>query len=347
MTAPLTPAIAPEAAAPAAGPSTSRDSDEARAVRSARRRSIGLLALKRLLQGVFVVWVAVTLTFIGIHLAPGNIIDTLLGQDRSDQTLRAKVIAEWGLDRPAFIQYLDYIGGVLHGNFGTSYVQNKPVLDIFTSQIGSTLQLAGAALFIAVLVSLGLSLWLSGKHGPVRAVFSGLELGVLSIPSFWLGLLLLTVFSFQLHWFPVVGDDGLRALVLPALAIGIPQGAYLTQVLREDLDTELEQPYIVTARSRGASMGRVKAAHALRHAALPAVTIGGLIVGGLLGGAAITEQVFGRPGLGHIAVSAVESQDMPVILGVSFFASAVFVIASMVVDLVAVWLDPRMRQARS
>lgn len=166
------------------------------------------------------------------------------------------------------------------------------------------------------------------------------------MPSFWLGLLL-TVFSFQLRWLPVVGDDGLRSLVLPAIAPGVPMGAYLTEALREDLDGELTQPYVLTARSRGAAMARAKTNHALRHAALPAVTIGGLIVGGLLGGAAITEQVFGRSGLGHIAVAAVESQDMPVILGVSLFASAVFVIASTLVDLAALWLDPRLRQPRS
>lgn len=340
-------AAAGSAPAGPASSTTERDSDEARAVRAARRRGVATLIVKRSVQGVVVVWAAVTLTFIGIHLAPGSIVDTLLGQDRGDAELRAKVIAEWGLDRPVIEQYLSYIVGLAHGDFGTSYAQNKPVLDIFASQIGSTLELAGAALLIAVAIALSLSLWLSGKHGLVRGLVGGAELAVLSVPSFWLGLLLLTVFSFQLRWFPVVGDDGLRSLVLPALAIGVPTGAYLTQVLREDLDGELTAPYILTTRSRGSSIARAKTVHALRHAAVPAVTIGGLIVGALLGGAAITEQVFGRSGLGHIAVAAVESQDMPVTLGVAFFASAVFVIASTLVDLVALWLDPRMRAARS
>lgn len=343
------------AAAPAATPTatasatstTTRDSAEARGVRSARRRAAARFVARRLLQGAFVVWVAVTVTFIGLHLAPGDMVDTLLGQNRNDAELRAKVIAEWGLDRPVVLQYLGYLAGLLHGDFGTSYVQHKPVLDIFTSQIGATLQLAGAALLIAVVVALGLSLWLAGRRGAVRSLVGGAELTVLSVPSFWLGLILLTVFSFQLRWFPVLGDDGPRALVLPALAIGIPQGAYLTQVLREDLDGELARPYVLTARSRGASIGRAKRVHALRHAALPAVTIGGLLVGGLLGGAAITETVFGRPGLGRIAVKAVESQDMPIVLGVAFFASAVFVIASTLVDFAVLALDPRLRQARS
>lgn len=325
---------------------TTRDSAEARSIRTARRRATAALVVKRLAQGLFVVWFAVTLTFIGVHLAPGDVVDTLLGQERNDLELRAQVIAEWGLDRPAIVQYLSYLGGVLRGDLGTSYAQNRPVLDIFTSQIGATVQLAGAALAIAVAAALILSLWLSGRRGPVRALIGGLELTVLSVPSFWLGLILLTVFSFQLRWFPVVGGQGLRALVLPALAIGIPQGAYLTQVLREDLDIQLNAPYVLTARSRGAGVARVKAVHALRHAALPAVTIGGLLAGGLLGGAAITEQVFGRPGLGHIAVTAIQSQDMPVILGVSLFASAVFVITSTLVDLAALWLDPRMRRPR-
>lgn len=343
--APSAPAESP--ASPAAGPSSTRDSGEARAVRSARRRAVARLVARRAVQSVFVVWIAVTVTFVGMHLAPGDMIDTLLGQERNDLELRAKVVAEWGLDRPVLVQYVDYLAGIVRGDFGTSYVQNKPVLDDFTSQIGSTLQLVGAALLIAVVVSLSLSLWLAGKRGTVRSLVGGAELAVLSVPSFWLGLILLTVFSFQLRWFPVVGDNGLSSLVLPALAIGIPQGAYLTQVLREDLDGELTRPYVLTARSRGASIARTKRVHALLHAALPAVTIGGLLVGGLLGGAAITEEVFGRPGLGHIAVAAIQSEDMPLVLGVAFFASAVFVFASSLVDVAALALDPRLRQARS
>ena len=152
-----TPTATTPPTAPAA-PTTTRDSAEARDVRSARRRAAARFVARRLLQGAFVVWIAVTVTFIGLHLAPGDMVDTLLGQDRNDAELRAKVIAEWGLDRPVVLQYLGYLAGVLHGDFGTSYVQHKPVLDIFTSQIGSTLQLAGAALLIAVVVALGLSL---------------------------------------------------------------------------------------------------------------------------------------------------------------------------------------------
>ncbi|WP_172121228.1 ABC transporter permease [Actinomyces faecalis] len=323
-----------------------RENQDAREQRSQRRQHLARLLAGRTIQAVVVVWLAVTLTFIGIHLAPGDTVDTLLGLERNDPELRSRVIAEWGLDRPALVQYLAYLGGLLRGDFGISYVQNRPVVEIFSSQIGATLQLAGAALLIAVVIALLLSLSLSGRRGLLRQVAGALELMILSVPSFWLGLLLLTLFSFQLRWFPVVGTDGLRALVLPALAIGVPTGAYLTQVLREDLDAELAAPYVLTSRSRGASVARVKIVHALRHACLPALTIGGLIVGGLLGGAAITEQVFGRSGLGHIAVAAVHSQDVPVILGLSFFASAVFVIASTVVDLVALWIDPRMRRRR-
>ena len=160
----------PATATSTAAPTTTRDSDEARAVRSARRRATARFALTRLIQGAFVVWIAVTITFIGLHLAPGDIVDTLLGQDRDDAELRAKVIAEWGLDRPVIVQYLSYLACILRGNFGTSYTQHKPVLDIFTSQIGATLQLAGAALAIAVVVSLSLSLWLAGRRGTARTV---------------------------------------------------------------------------------------------------------------------------------------------------------------------------------
>ncbi|WP_220456778.1 ABC transporter permease [Changpingibacter yushuensis] len=313
------------------------------------RRSEALVKFlaARLFQAVLVVWSAVTLTFIAVHAAPGNIVDNLLTDaERSNVELRARVIQEWGLDRPVFIQYLGYLGKLVRGDLGTSYVQHKSVNAIFAEQFPYTIQLTITAMIIATAVALLGSLLISNTTHPlIRGLYEGTELTLLSTPPFWFGILLLAVFSFQLGWFPVAGASGLAALVLPALAIGIPEGGNLSQILRQGIGRGLDQPFVTTARSRGLSGGQIKRRHLLRHASIPAVTVGTMMIGNLLGGAVITEQVFGRPGLGQIAVNAITSKDLPVILAVAFVSSLVFVIASTVVDLLYFAIDPRIRGA--
>lgn len=299
----------------------------------------------RVVQAIVVVWAAVTLTFFAIHAAPGNIVDNLLTDaERSNMELRARVIAEWGLDKPLFIQYFGYLVKLVHGDLGTSYAQHKSVNAIFAEQFPYTLELTAAAMAIAVVVALIGSLAVSrSSHPIIRSVYEGTELTLLSTPPFWFGILLLSVFSFQLGWFPVAGASGIAALVLPALAIGIPEGGNLSQILRQGIDRASGDPFVTTARSRGLSSAQIKRRHLLRHASIPAVTVGTMMIGNLLGGAVITEQVFGRPGLGQIAVNAITAKDLPVILAVAFVSSFVFVVASTVVDLLYYAIDPRIR----
>lgn len=315
------------------------------AARLARGQVAGKFLVARLLQAGLVVWSAVTLAFVAVHAAPGDVIDNLLTDtERSNTELRTQVIHQWGLDRPLLIQYLGYLGKLLRGDLGTSYVQHRSVNSIFAEQFPYTLQLAAAAMFIAAIVALIGALFVSSGASPLlRGFYEGGELTLLSTPPFWLGILLLSLFSFRLGWFPVAGASGLMALILPALAIGIPEGSNLSQVLRLGIGRGLEQPFVLSARSRGLSSFQVKSRHLLRHASIPAVTVGTMMIGNLLGGAVITEQVFGRPGLGQIAVTAITQKDIPVILAVALVSSLIFVIASTAIDVLSVLIDPRIR----
>jgi len=163
------------------------------------------------------------------------------------------------------------------------------------------------------------------------------------VPVFWLGILLLMAFSFRLPWFPVSGDEGWRALVLPTLTLALPTAGILAQVLREAMEKALEQPFVTTVRARGLGELALRLRHVLRHALLPAVTLGGWLVGSLLGGAVITEKVFGRPGLGTVTLNAVLSQDVPVVLAVVLLAAFVYVLVSTALDLLYLAIDPRLQ----
>lgn len=300
----------------------------------------------RIIQALFVVWLVVTLTFAAVHLAPGNIIDALLtDNERSNAELRLQAIREWGLDRPVIVQYVGYFAKLLRGDLGVSYVQKKSVNAIFAEQFPYTIALTVAAIIIALLVALVGSLTISQRsNGILRSAYEGVELSLLSTPPFWFGILLLAFFSFKLGWFPVAGaEQSWRSLVLPALAIGIPEGGNLSQILRQGIAKSSGQPFVVTARSWGLSWSQITRRNLLKHASIPAITVGAMMIGSLLGGAVITEKVFGRPGLGQIAVDAITSKDIPVILAVAFVTALVFVVASTIIDVLYYLVDPRIR----
>lgn len=324
-------ALAPEATAPV-------DT----AVRAARAGTVARVAL-RVLTGVGVLWGAITLSFLGVRLAPGDTVDVLLGEQPRTPEVEAAIRAEWGLDSPAIVQYLRYLWNVAQGDFGRSYVLQRPVAEVIGSQAGPTLALTGAALLVAVVFAVVVATT-TARRRRARAVANAVELALVSTPAFWLGIVLLSVFSFQLKIFPVAANKGLAALVLPALALGLSLGAVISQVLRDGLERALDEPFAVTVRSWSVSETQLRVRHGLRHAALPAVTLTGWLVGGLLGGAVIIEEVFGRPGLGRITVEAVLAQDLPVVLAVAILSAFVYVVISTAVDLLYLVLDPRLRR---
>lgn len=292
--------------------------------------------------GALVLWAAVTLSFIAIWLAPGDIVSLLVGEQVSTPVIEAAIRAEWGLDRPLWQQYLSYLWRIVHGDFGRSYMLNTDVGALVASQLLPTLKLTAAALLVSVVFAV-LAAAATAHRRIGRSVAGGLELLLASTPSFWLGIVLLFIFSFTLRWFPVAGDRNFAALVLPALSLGLAQGAVMAQVLRRGLEDALDQPFSLTLRAWGVPGTTVRLRHALRHAALPAVTLTGWLVGGLLSGAVITEQVFSRPGLGKITVDAVLAKDMPVVLAVAILSALVYVVMSTLVDILSLLIDPRLR----
>lgn len=298
--------------------------------------------VRRLLSGVLVLWAAVTLSFISVYLAPGDIVSLLMGEQVQTPAIEAAIRAEWGLDQPLYMQYLHYLWRVLHGDFGRSYMLNTDVSSLVLSQLWPTLKLTGLALVVSLVFALVMAVTTAHRRWGQR-IAGGIELVLASTPSFWLGIVLLFIFSFTLRWFPVAGDRSFSSLVLPALSLGLAQGAVVSQVLRRGLEDALDEPFVLTLRAWGLGNRIIRLRHALRHAALPAVTLTGWLIGGLLSGAVITEQVFGRPGLGKITVDAVLGKDLPVVLAVAIFSALVYVVLSTLVDILYLFIDPRLR----
>lgn len=307
-----------------------------------RGGSLPAQVLGRIGSAVLVLWAAVTLSFASLQIAPGDIVNLLIGEQVRTPEVEAAVRAEWGLDDPLIVQYLRYLWRVLHGDFGRSYMLQTDVGPLILSQLWPTLKLTAAALVVAVVFAVATAVLTAGRPW-ARRIAGGVELVLVSTPSFWLGIVLLFVFSFTLKLFPVAGDRNFAALVLPALSLGLSLGAVVGQVLREGLERALEEPFALTVRSWGASGLTLRLRHGLRHAALPAVTLTGWLVGGLLSGAVITELVFGRPGLGKVTVDAVLGKDLPVVLAVAIFSALIYVVLSTLVDLLYLVLDPRLR----
>ncbi|MQY20191.1 ABC transporter permease [Nocardia macrotermitis] len=299
---------------------------------------------KRLLAAVAVVFGAASLGFVALQLLPGDPVDWLLGPNMTaSPDLRARVRADYGFDRPVFEQYLSYLNTVLHGQLGTSYQLQQPVTTLIANQLAPTAELAVTALVLALAIAIAAAVATAGRRPRLRAGVSTAELVVTSAPQYWVGILLLTGFSFQLRVFPVAGAQTPAALVLPAITLALSIAGVLSQVLREGLEAALTQPFIVTARARGASLSAVRLRHALRHAAAPLLTLTGWLTGTLLGGVVPVETVFGRPGIGSLVLQAVTSRDMPVVMGVILLSAVVFVVISTLVDLLQLALDPRIR----
>jgi peptide/nickel transport system permease protein len=301
---------------------------------------------RRILTGVLVLWAAVTLSFISVYLAPGDIVSLLMGEQVHTPAIEAAIRAEWGLDQPLYLQYLHYLWRVLHGDFGRSYMLNTDVSSLVLSQLWPTLKLTGLALVVSLVFAVLMAVTTAHRRWGQR-IAGSIELILASTPSFWLGIVLLFIFSFTLRWFPVAGDRSFSSLVLPAFSLGLAQGAVVSQVLRRGLEDALDEPFVLTLRAWGLGNTVIRLRHALRHAALPAVTLTGWLIGGLLSGAVITEQVFGRPGLGKITVDAVLGKDLPVVLAVAIFSALVYVVLSTLVDILYLFIDPRLRDATS
>ncbi|MEV0943299.1 ABC transporter permease [Micromonospora wenchangensis] len=294
-------------------------------------------------HALLVLWGALTLTFLALHLTRGSVVDAIVGNNTQvTPAVRAQIVQDYGLGRPLWQQYLSYLGRLLHGDLGTSYQLQTPVRAAIAEQLPPTLQLMGLATLLAVTTTLVVAVATARRPAWLRAPFALLEVAGVAVPQFWLAILLLTVFSFGLHWFPAFAD-GPAGLVLPAVALAVPMAGILTQLLRDGLERALEQPFATTARARGQRERGVLVRHALRHALPPALTIFGLLLGSMIGGAVVVEQVFSRPGIGSLLLTAVTGKDIPVVLGVVAVTATGYVAINLIVDLLYPLLDPRLK----
>lgn len=310
------------------------------------RRTVRSVVLARIASAVVVLWGVATVTWLVIYLIPGDPAYAALGGAQAAPTaaMLHNIRVQFGFNRPMWVQYFSFLVKAVQLNFGESYTQKQPTLQVIAAQAPATVQLAFAAGAAAIVISIVVSLLTAHRRRRwIRSVSSAVELTTASLPTFWLGILLLIVFSYRFHLLPAIGDAGLPALVLPALALALPISAVLTQVLRNVIEDVFDQPFVLSARARGMSDTYVRLRHVLRHALIPLSTMLGYVVASLLGGAVVTETLFSRQGLGRLLVEAVQQKDMPVVVGEVVLSAAVYVTINLVVDLLYPVIDPRLR----
>lgn len=303
-----------------------------------------LAVLRRLGTALVVLWGAVTVTFCVMAFMPGDRVSSIVGGSAPvTPELRAQVEEQYGLNNPLLVQYVEYVVGLLRGDLGMSYALKMPVAEALGEQLGFTVQLLIASTVVALVVAVAVALLTAHRAHWLRSLVSSVETLFVAVPSFWLGIMLITVFSFGLRWLPAAGASGIQGLVLPSLALGLPIAATLSQVMRDGLEKTLDEPFVVAVRARGASETLVRLGHGIRHTLLPAVTLIGWMTGSLIGGSVIVEQVFSRSGIGRMMVYALESRDLPVVLGIVVVTAVFFVVINAVTDILYPLIDPRIR----
>jgi peptide/nickel transport system permease protein len=303
--------------------------------------------LGRLGQTLFTLWAAYTLSFAVLFALPSDPVSVLAGPDsRLTEPELDAIRADLGLDAPLWRQYLERLGGLLHGDLGQSVQSRRDVAELLGEAWPPTVRIAAAGLLLGVVLGTALALVASLARRPwlEQTLMALPPLGI-AVPSFWVGLLLLQQFSFRWHLFPAFGDEGFDTLVLPAVTLALPAGALIAQLLGQGLAAELRQGYAETARAKGVGRLAVRLRHALRNAVLPALTMTGLLVGGMLSGSVVVETVFARDGLGRLTATAVAQQDLPVVQGLVLLGAVVFAVANLLVDLLYPVLDPRVGRA--
>lgn len=302
--------------------------------------------LGRVGQAVLVLWAAFTAAFILLQALPGDAI--LIKFQNPELGLSPEQIAEirqsYGADSPVWSQYLHTLGNFLTGDFGTSVQAGVPVGDSLLANLPPTLWLAGLGFALALLLAVAISALSSlAAFSWMRSAIQSLPSLFVSVPTFWLGIMLIQIFSFRLKLIPVINPGPWEGLVLPVLTLAVPISAPLAQILVRNIDAVSTHPFVAVARAKGASRAWVLWRHVARNALLPTLTIAGVLFGEILAGAVITETVFGLNGLGTLTERAVRNQDTAVIQAVVVLSAAGFVVVNLIVDLLAPVLDPRLR----
>lgn len=301
--------------------------------------------IHRIITTLGVLWGVMTVVFLLLHVIPGDPATTMLAGSGASEAEIVQTRERLGFNDSILLQYGRYMSDTLRGDLGRSLFSNRPVTVTIAEQLPATLQLAVAALLIAVILglSLGILAALRADTWIDQAVMGVAVLGV-SVPVFWSGLLLIWVFSIGLNWLPATGVDSWRHLVMPAIVLGLVGAGPIARMVRASLINALHADYISMAHAKGLPGRAIIGRHALRNAIIPVITLVGLQAGFLLGGTVVTEAVFARPGLGRLVVEAILSKDLPVVQGVVLLTAATYVVINLLVDLTTLALDPRLRQ---
>jgi peptide/nickel transport system permease protein len=305
---------------------------------------MALYILRRFGQAVLILIGITLFTFFLLYVLPADPAQLIAGRGYGTTEMIAHIRAELGLDRPFFVQYVSYLGGLVQGDLGRSYVQKAAVTDLILARLPATLLLIAGAIFFEVVIGLTMGLFAALKRG--TRVDHGLMVASFlfaSVPQFLMGILLLYVFAVHLDWFPMSGFGGLSHLFLPALTLGILGAGWYSRVMRSSMIDVLRLDFIRTARAKGLPRSTVVGVHALPNAILPVVALIGSDVGYFMSQTVVVESVFGWPGIGQLARQAIERVDIPVIMGVTVVTACAVVIANLAADLIAPLIDPRIK----
>lgn len=299
--------------------------------------------IKRILMLIPIVIGVSFIVFFMMDMAEGNALD-LIGLEYSEEKL-AELYHQYGYDRSVFYRYFLYVKNLLHGSLGTSIIYKRDVLDLYLQRLPATLKLAGASVLVAVVLSIPLGIRAATHHGSLTDNASMvLALVGLSMPNYWLGLMLAVLFAQKLHLLPSSGDlNGIKSLILPAITVGTGLMATMTRTTRSSMLDVIRQDYLRTARSKGVPEKRVIHVHALRNALIPIITVVGTEMGKALGGAVVTENVFAWPGVGRLIIEAVNQRDTTTVTGCIILTAVMVSIVQLIVDILYAFVDPRLR----
>ncbi len=301
--------------------------------------------LRRILTSILVLFGVSMLVFSVIHLVPGDVTMAILGRQKVTEEKVAALREQLGLNDPLYVQYGRYLSNALRGDLGTSIRTNQSVSESIAEQLPSTVVLAMSALIVALSIGAILGLVAALRHGSwVDTLVMGLSVSGLSIPTFWMGLLLILFFSVRLKLFPSISNGSSFAdLFLPALTLGLPEAAVVARMVRASMLDVLNKEYIITARAKGLPERWVILKHAVRNALIPVVTFLGLQMAYLLGGATIVETMFARQGIGRLAVQSIFNRDYPMVQGVVLVTAAIYVLINTLTDITYGFLNPKIR----
>lgn len=297
---------------------------------------------RRLIGALPVLWGVATLVFVIMRLLPGDPAALMLSEAGGSAQAIAELRAELGLDQPLAVQYGRYLLGLAQGDLGTSLFTHRPVSTTIAEQLGSTIELAVAAMFVAVGLGALLGIVAAVTHGSwLDAAATTLAVTGVSVPIFWSSLLLIWLLSLQFDLLPATGQGGPEHLIMPALVLGFASAGAIARLVRASLLEVLDQDFVTTARAKGLHARVVLARHALKNAFIPVITVIGLQFGFLLGGTVVTETIFSRQGIGRLMVNAILWKDFPLVQGIVLLAALVYTLVNLSVDVMYAYLDPR------